>query len=113
MSVSPSKNNRRNTVSLVVIDTDRVKSVGDKLEHVSTREATRVADRELRPLLSGRQADDDLGYIVAGVDASGDKVEKDIDRSIKTLARFCKEAVKVQRELDSHMARTYSEGSQR
>lgn len=98
----------KRTATSIVIDTQRVRRIGQALDEVSTRGATHVADRELRPLLAGRPPGDDLGYIVAGIDAAGDRAEKIIDRAIKSLARFSREAADAQESLDNKTAQTYS-----
>jgi hypothetical protein len=92
----------------VVLNLAAIKTAANTLDGLSTRAATHVADRELRPLLHTRPFPDaDLRHIASGVDAAGDRVEKLIDRHLNRLAEFCQVAARSASTLDEATATTF------
>jgi hypothetical protein len=92
----------------VVVNPSALRLAASTLDGLSTRAATSIADRELRPLLRHRPfPDSDLQFIAAGIDAAGDRVEKLLDRHLQRLAEFCRLTEQATSQLDESQSATF------
>jgi hypothetical protein len=92
----------------VVINPSALRLAASTLDGLSTRAATSIADRELRPLLHQRTfPDSDLQFIAAGVDSAGDRVEKLLDRHLQRLAEFCRRTEQAASQLDASQSAVF------